>query len=141
MPTGLPLDFDALLAPIAGTEQAGSSSTFAEMRSQLDDLRKEVNPDDFDADDPMRPDQPKYADWPKVEELTRKAGHDHSDTADIPVGTCGQPFEANQVNSYKDRQISAAEQLSVMNSGHLHVRPLDGVNDILLEECLDIRGC
>jgi type VI secretion system protein ImpA len=73
MPTGLPLDFDALLAPIAGTEQAGSSSTFAEMRSQLDDLRKEVNPDDFDADDPMRPDQPKYADWPKVEELTRKA--------------------------------------------------------------------
>jgi type VI secretion system protein ImpA len=73
MPTGLPLDFDNLLAPIAGSEQAGSSSTFAEMRSQLDDLRKEVNPDDFDADDPLRPDQPKFADWPKVEELTRKA--------------------------------------------------------------------
>src|SRR5258707_6156647 len=73
MPTGLPLDFDALLAPIGGAEQAGSSSTYLELRSQLDDLRKEVNPDDFDADDLTRPDQPKYADWSKVEELTRKA--------------------------------------------------------------------
>jgi type VI secretion system protein ImpA len=73
MPMGLPLDFDALLAPIGGTEPAGSSSTYLELRSQLDDLRKEVNPDDFDADDPMRPDQPKFADWSKIEELTRKA--------------------------------------------------------------------
>ncbi len=73
MPLGLPLDFDALLAPIAGAEPAGSSSTYLELRSQLDDLRKELNPDDFDKDDPQRPDQPQYADWHKIEELARSA--------------------------------------------------------------------
>jgi type VI secretion system protein ImpA len=73
MPTGLPLEVDDLLAPIAGDRPAGSSSTYLELRSQLDDLRREVNPDDFDKDDPARPDKPQYADWRKIEELTRKA--------------------------------------------------------------------
>ncbi len=67
MPTGLPLDLDELMAPIAGDDPAGSSSTYLELRSQLDDLRKEVSLDDFDADDPRRPDKPHYADWRKVE--------------------------------------------------------------------------
>ncbi len=73
MPIGLPLDLDTLLAPIAGDGQAGSSSTYLELRATLDDLRKEVNPEDFDADDPTRPDKPKPADWRRIEELTRKA--------------------------------------------------------------------
>ncbi len=73
MPIGLPLDLDTLVAPIAGGEQAGSSSTYLELRATLDDLRKEVNPEDFDADDPTRPDKPKFADWRRIEELTRKA--------------------------------------------------------------------
>jgi type VI secretion system protein ImpA len=73
MSTGLPLDFDALLAPISGGDKAGSASTYLELRSQLDDLRKQVDPDDFDKNDPTRPDQPKFADWRKIEELTRKA--------------------------------------------------------------------
>ena len=74
IPTGLPLDFDTLLAPIAGSEPAGSSSVYLELRSQLDDLRKELNPDDFDKDDPQRPERPQYADWLKVEELARHFG-------------------------------------------------------------------
>ena len=72
MPTGLPLDFDVLLAPIPGDDPAGSSSTYLEMRSRLDDLRQQVDPDDFDADDPARPDTPRFADWRKVEEITAR---------------------------------------------------------------------
>jgi type VI secretion system protein ImpA len=73
MPTGLPLDFDALLAPLANGEPAGTSSAYFELRAQLEDLRREVNPDDFDADDPTRPTEVKRADWSRIEELTRDA--------------------------------------------------------------------
>ncbi len=73
MPTGLPLDFDVLLAPLGDSEPAGASGTYFELRAQLEDLRKEVNPDDFDANDPTRPTQAKHADWMRVEELTRDA--------------------------------------------------------------------
>jgi type VI secretion system protein ImpA len=73
MPTGLPLDLDSLLDPVAGADQAGSSATYLELRSQLDDLRREVKPEDFEADDPRRPDKPQYADWVKIEDVTRKA--------------------------------------------------------------------
>src|SRR5580704_6546680 len=72
MPTGLPLDFDVLLAPLGDSEPAGSSSVYFEMRSQLEDLRREVNPEDFDANDPTRPTESKRADWSRIEELTRE---------------------------------------------------------------------
>jgi len=32
-------------------------------RAELDELRKEVNPDDFDPGDPLRPTEAKKADW------------------------------------------------------------------------------
>jgi type VI secretion system protein ImpA len=72
MPTGLPLDFEALLAPLGDSEPAGSSVYF-EMRAQLEDLRREVNPDEVDTNDPAAPQEVKRADWPRVEELTREA--------------------------------------------------------------------
>jgi type VI secretion system protein ImpA len=56
------LEFDALLAPIPGDAPAGSSLPFA-VREKLDEFRKEINPDAFDADDPLRPENPKMADW------------------------------------------------------------------------------
>ena len=56
------IDVEALLAPIAGETPAGESLPFS-VRQQLDELRKEINPDLFDPDDPLRPDQPKPADW------------------------------------------------------------------------------
>jgi type VI secretion system protein ImpA len=73
MPLGLPLDFDALLAPVPGEEPAGSPSTFMELKSQIDDLRKEVTPDEVDPDDPTKPDKPQAADWAGIEKLTRQA--------------------------------------------------------------------
>jgi type VI secretion system protein ImpA len=73
MPTGLPLDFDALLAPLGDGEPAGTSSAYFAMRAQLEDLRREVNPDDYDAGDLTRPTEAKRADWARIEELTRDA--------------------------------------------------------------------
>jgi type VI secretion system protein ImpA len=71
MPTGLPLDFDALLTPIGAAEPAGSSSTYFELRARLDEMGKEILPEDFDANDPTRPAEAKRANWPGIEELTR----------------------------------------------------------------------
>ncbi|WP_435017845.1 type VI secretion system protein TssA [Tundrisphaera sp. TA3] len=65
------LDLDALLAPIPGDDPSGSSVPYA-TREQLEEGRKEVNPDDYSADDPRRPDQPKRADWPGIARLARE---------------------------------------------------------------------
>src|SRR6516165_9713936 len=62
------IDIEALLAPIPGDNPAGESLPFA-VREKLDEFRKEINPDSFDADDPLRPDQPKPADWPAIVRL------------------------------------------------------------------------
>lgn len=59
------VDFESLLAPISGDNPAGDSLPFA-IREKLDEGRKEINPDLFDADDPLRPDKPKKADWPGI---------------------------------------------------------------------------
>ncbi|MBL8792494.1 MAG: type VI secretion system protein TssA [Planctomycetia bacterium] len=59
------LDFDALLAPIPGDNPAGDSLPFA-VREKLDEARKEIDPSQFDKDDPLRPDAPKRADLPTI---------------------------------------------------------------------------
>src|SRR5262245_19636868 len=69
MPSPPILEFDALLAPIAGANPAGEPMPFA-VRKQLDDARKEIDPKAFRADDPRRPEQPKPADWPTIEQVT-----------------------------------------------------------------------
>jgi len=57
------LDFAALLEPIPGENPAGDSIPFA-IREQFEEARKEVNPDDYPPDDPMRGElQKKDADW------------------------------------------------------------------------------
>ena len=65
------LDLDALLAPIPGDDPAGSSVPFP-TRERLEEDRKEVSPDDYAADDPRRPDQPKKADWVAIARLARE---------------------------------------------------------------------
>jgi len=65
------LDIDSLTAPISGDEPAGSTVPFT-VRTELDEARKEINPDDFDADDPIRPETAKYADWEGVVRLTTR---------------------------------------------------------------------
>jgi type VI secretion system protein ImpA len=65
------LNVDELLAPIPGDDPAGQSLPFA-VRQELEEARKEINPDDFAEDDPTRPSEAKYADWPVIERLTKQ---------------------------------------------------------------------
>jgi type VI secretion system protein ImpA len=65
------LDIDSLLAPIPGDDPAGSRLPY-EVAHELDEARKEENPDDFAPDDPMRPAEFKKADWPGLVRLAEK---------------------------------------------------------------------
>jgi type VI secretion system protein ImpA len=65
------LVIDDLLAPIPGDNPAGDPVAFA-VRTQLDEDRKEVNPADFDEDDPLRPTDVKWADWKGILRVCRE---------------------------------------------------------------------
>lgn len=68
-PTILP--FKDLIQPISEDAPAGDPVPFA-MREKLEEARKEVDPSQFAEDDPLRPEDPKYADWPTIELLTQE---------------------------------------------------------------------
>jgi type VI secretion system protein ImpA len=53
---------DDLIAPIPGDSPGGDPVSFV-LRTELDELRKEINPEDFDDNDPVRPTELKKADW------------------------------------------------------------------------------
>lgn len=59
------LNFDELLAPIPGESPAGGSVPF-DLREKMEQDRKEEDPADYAADDPMRPEKFKKADWPGI---------------------------------------------------------------------------
>jgi type VI secretion system protein ImpA len=65
MPSPPVLEIEALLAPIPGDEPAGSGVPLP-VREELDQARKEIDPNDFDEQDPMRPTEAKRADWPRI---------------------------------------------------------------------------
>jgi type VI secretion system protein ImpA len=77
MPSPSVLEFDELLGPIPGDEPAGQSLPFA-VREQLEENRREIDPDAFDEDDPTRPTEAKYADWRAIERLARETLADTS---------------------------------------------------------------
>jgi type VI secretion system protein ImpA len=62
MTSAITLDYPALLAPIPGANPAGSNTPF-EIKDQLEQLRKEIDPSSFSADDPLRPSEFRKADW------------------------------------------------------------------------------
>src|SRR5947209_8026599 len=67
------LDFDALLAPIAGDDPSGGPLPFKDFREKLDDFREEIDPEDFDPEDPRRAEvQKKDANWKGVVELAQR---------------------------------------------------------------------
>ena len=68
MPSPPLLDFDALLSPIPGPNPAGKSVPFP-VREKLDLMRKEVLPDQFAKDDPLRPSEAIRADWATIQKL------------------------------------------------------------------------
>jgi hypothetical protein len=60
------LDIDSLVAPLPGDDPAGSSVPHT-VRHELEESRREDNPDDYAAHDPMRPEEFKKADWREEE--------------------------------------------------------------------------
>lgn len=62
------LDLDALVAPIPGSSPAGVPLPY-DVRLKLEDMRKEINPDDYDVDDPRRPTEHRKPNWLGIVEL------------------------------------------------------------------------
>jgi len=62
MPSDPTLDIAALVMPVPGDDPAGGTTPF-DVREQLDEARKEIDPSSFAADDPTRPTEAKRADW------------------------------------------------------------------------------
>ena len=71
MPVTNQLELDRLLAPIAGANPAGVSLPFG-VKDQLDQMRKEIDPASFDANDPLRPTEFRKADWAGIVKLASK---------------------------------------------------------------------
>ena len=65
------LDLASLCAPIAG-DYAGGVPIPYEVKDQLDQMRKELDPESFAADDPLRPAEFKKADWAGIIKLGNK---------------------------------------------------------------------
>ncbi len=65
------IDFRSLLQPISADEPAGGSVPFG-ARENLELWRKDINPDDFPADDPTRPADQVSADWSAIVDLTQE---------------------------------------------------------------------
>jgi type VI secretion system ImpA family protein len=66
------LNFPELLAPIPGDSPAGQPLAF-DLKDKLTKGRVEINPDDYKADDPLRPRERKAADWSGIVKVAREA--------------------------------------------------------------------
>ena len=64
------LDFKSLLLPISEEEPAGGGVPF-DVREQLEQARKEINPEAFAPDDPLRPEDFVKADWKMIIGVTQ----------------------------------------------------------------------
>jgi type VI secretion system protein ImpA len=71
MPTSNQLDLAMLLAPIPGNNPAGANIPFG-VKDQLEQMRKEVDPSSYDANDPLRPTEFRKADWGGIVSLGTK---------------------------------------------------------------------
>ena len=77
------LAIDEFLTEIPGENPAGESLPY-HVKAELEEARKEINPDDYDANDPTRPAEPKHADWPRIVALA-------SQTLKETLRTCLSP--------------------------------------------------
>ncbi|MGF1579665.1 MAG: type VI secretion system protein TssA [Gemmataceae bacterium] len=71
------LAIDELLEPIPGDNPAGTDVPF-DVREQLKEMRKEINPQDYAADDPTRPTEHIKANWPGIVRLAEETLRDTS---------------------------------------------------------------
>jgi type VI secretion system protein ImpA len=71
------IDPVALLEAIPGDDPAGEPVPF-QVRDELEQARKEIDPNDFDRDDPARPAEPKWADWSGIIRLATRTLREQS---------------------------------------------------------------
>ena len=71
------IDFKSLVQPISVDEPAGGSVPFG-VKEQLEQARKEINPESFAADDPLRPEDYVKADWTTIISLSQDTLRDTS---------------------------------------------------------------
>jgi type VI secretion system protein ImpA len=79
------IDVDSLLAPIDGEETAAGKPVPFAVKQSMEEARKEVDPNDWAADDPQRPAEPKYADWKEVIQLAQKTLRESSKDMQLAV--------------------------------------------------------
>jgi type VI secretion system protein ImpA len=66
------LSVDEFLAALPGDNPAGEPLPF-DLKGELEEARKEVDPDSYDPSDPARPTEAKYADWPAIVRIAGRA--------------------------------------------------------------------
>ena len=71
MPSPPVFDVEALIAPVPGSSPEGKSVPFP-VREKLEKAPKEVDPNQFKADDPQRPSEPQRADWGLILRLAQE---------------------------------------------------------------------
>jgi type VI secretion system protein ImpA len=64
------LDIEVLLAPVPGDAPAGRPLAF-DLKRKFEEWRREIDPDQFDANDPLRPDSHKDPNWAGIVEQAR----------------------------------------------------------------------
>ncbi len=65
------VNLDEFLAEIPGDSPSGSPVPFA-VKNELEEARKEIDPNDYDANDPARPPEAKTADWAMIASLAER---------------------------------------------------------------------
>jgi type VI secretion system protein ImpA len=65
------LDIDALVAPVPGDAPAGAPLPY-DVRLKLEELRKEINPADYDEEDARRPPSYRPPDWAGIVKLAKE---------------------------------------------------------------------
>jgi type VI secretion system protein ImpA len=65
MPSDSVIDVASLIDPISGDNPAGAPLPY-DVRLKLEELRKEIDPADYDADDPRRPTEYRKPDWKAI---------------------------------------------------------------------------
>ena len=75
-----------------------------------------------------------------AEERSQHPRHHHREAADITVGARGEARETHEINPHEHGEVRLRNELGILNTRNLRVRPLHGVNDVLVSELFDVRG-
>src|SRR4030095_3778408 len=74
-------------------------------------------------------------------QAARQRRNHHWQATNPSVSPNSHGFESNDINTRKNRKVRAAEQSRIVNTRYLQMRPLDGMDYVLVRKHLDfLRG-